>query len=364
MNIAAILVSLLLAAALLFSAYGGRMDPTRSCTGAIAAMVFPVMLGLSLLLLVVNLIWFRRAAIVTGLSLLFCIGPIFTYCPLNIFRPSVKSIESSGKEVIKIMTYNMLNLVDYSKGFCRVGDGNPTMEYVLLQAPDILLCQEGENMLADDGSSNIDSLQHRRLVELYPYRKVDRRGMGILSRFPFTAERIDHSDRWQYDVVRYRITIGSRVITVFNLHLQSLGLTDNDKAMYRDLTNVEAKDNIGSIRTLVRKLNSAFRKRAGQARYIRQVIDRTDGTVIVCGDFNDIPGCYAQRVIAGDDLRDAYRSAGIGPAITYHDNRFFFRIDHILYRGPIKPLRVWCGSNPSSDHYPLIGWFELEDSEN
>lgn len=353
--------SLLLAAALTFSAYGGTVDPQVTSIGAIAAMLFPALLVLSVVALAIELIWFRPTAMVTGLSLLVSAGPILTYCPMHMFHPSVGAIKESGKPVIKVMTYNMLNLDDFSNGFCRVGGGNPTLAYVLEENPDIMVCQEGQPMFSDH-EKNISAEQHERLFARYPYRYLNSRGMGIVSRFPFEVKRIEHPDRWLYDVYRYDVAITPRdTIAVFNLHLQSLGLTADDKELYHHLTSGDQHVDMTEVKTsLIAKLSAAFRQRAVQAGVVRAAVDSVGGkTVLVCGDFNDIPGCYAQRVIQGDDLDDAYRKAGFGPAITYHADRFFFRIDHILYRGDLKPLRVECGSNMSSDHYPLIAYFEL-----
>lgn len=359
LRVVAMLFSMVLGAALIFTAYGGRINPLETSLGAVAAMVFPFVLVVSLLALLVNSLWFRESAVVTVLSLIISWSGVLTYCPMHFFRPSEASIEEHRANVIKVMTYNMLNLDDFSNGFCRVGGGNPTLEYVLQQNPDIFLCQEGEPMLSEN-KKNISSEQHARLLEQFPYRKLNKRGMGILSKYPFEEVAVEHEDRWLYDVVRYNLFIGQDTVAVFNLHLQSLGLTSDDKALYRELTSGEP-ENMGTIRaSLINKLTGAFRKRVVQARVVRAAIDSISGSVIVCGDFNDIPGCYAQRVIQGEDLSDAYREAGFGPAITYHANRFFFRIDHILYRGPFKPLRVWSGDNPSSDHFPLIAYFEME----
>lgn len=355
----ALIFTLLVAAALLFSAYGGCIDPARTCLGAIAAMVFPFVLIVSGILLLINLWLFRISAMVTFASLLACAGPILTFCPLNFFRPSVETIERDYRPYIKLMTYNMLNLDDFSNGSCRIGGGNPTLEYVLEQNPDIMVCQEGQPMLKAD-KKNISASQHALLESRYPYRYLNQRGMGILSRYPFKVKPVEHPDRWSYDVALYEVELPADTLHLFNVHLQSLGLTDGDKALYHDLTSGDPHADVTTYRsTLLAKLTSAFRNRAEQARMIREYIDSLKGTVVVCGDFNDIPGCYAVRTIEGKDLHDTYREAGLGPDITYHADRFYFRIDHILYRGRLEPLRMWAGKNPSSDHYAMISYFRL-----
>lgn len=357
LRIIALLLSMMIAGALLYSAYGGTINPLKAPYGAIAAMLFPFILILSMVWLVVTAVWFRAAAVLTALSLIASGGPILTYCPLHFFRPSVRSIEELHPRPLKVMSYNMLNLDDYSKGFCRIGAGNPTLAYVIEQNPDILVCQEGHFILSNE--KNISPEQHDTIMARYPYTHFTNRGMGIMSRYPVTHVKVEHPDRWMYDVESYRVSLPSDTITIFNLHLQSLGLSRSDKALYQELTHGQPEDMATIKSALIEKLTEAFKQRALQAEIVRHAIDSVSGTVLVCGDFNDIPGCYAQRVIQGDDLRDAYRDAGLGPAITYHADRFFFRIDHILYGGRLRPLRVWSGQHPSSDHYPIIAYFEL-----
>ncbi len=77
-RLVALLFSLALGSASVFSAYGGMMNPLNSSVGAVAAMLFPIMLCLQLSVLIVNLLWFRVSAAVTGVALLVCAGPIFT----------------------------------------------------------------------------------------------------------------------------------------------------------------------------------------------------------------------------------------------------------------------------------------------
>lgn len=363
-RIAAVIVSIVVGAGLLFSAYGGCFDPSKSCIPAIAAMLFPVVLIVATVVLLVDA-WISRAATVIMLaSMLGCIGPFLTFCPLNFFRPSVETIERDYRPFVKLMTYNMGNLDDFSEGKCETRGGNSTLEFVLEQNPDIFVCQEGQPMLTI-GAKKISQEQIERAEKLYPHRYLNARGMGIMSRYPFVVQKVNHPDIWNYDLAHYDIAVPGDTIHLINVHLQSLGLTADDRTLYKDLTEGDAHADMKTYRsTLIAKLNAAFRARAEQARILRDYIDKLDGTVVVCGDFNDIPGCYALRHIQNGDFRDAYRDAGLGGDITFHVDRFYFRIDHILYRGNLKALRMWADKNPSSDHYAMISFFKLlRDSE-
>jgi len=365
LHVIALVVNMVLALMLVFSAYGGMINPAWTSIGAIAAMLFPVFLLLTVVMAVVNLIWFRRQAIVNGLSLIVCIGPILTFCPMNFFRPSEKSIAGSGKKTLKVMTFNTLNFDSYemSSGGAAISEsGNPTFEYILDQDADIVLCQEAEDIVSAE-VHGVTTRQHSMMMERYPYHNVTSRGMAILSKYPFEKIDVQVTDRNQLDVCRYDVQVDSLTFHVFNVHMQSIGLTMQDKELYRNITEGESSAGMREIRSsLVSKLSAAFRSRAIQAQDVRRAIDTLDGTIILCGDFNDIPGSYAARTIEGDDMTDAYRHAGFGPCITYHADRFYFRIDHIFYRGGIEALRVWKGDCTSSDHYPMIAVFEILDN--
>lgn len=358
LRIAAIVANSLLATLLLMSAYGGIINPLESPYGAIIAMTFPAVLILSLILTIVNLIWMRRMAVINGIAILLCAGPILTFCPLNLFRPSEKAIAKSGEPTIKVLTFNVFGFLDFSNNESSYSDA--TIKYILSQDADIVLCQEAEGILTG-GNRVLSNGQQSEIRRIYPYVEADRRGMAILSKYPFTQVDVENADPNQLDLCRYDVNINGMELHLFSLHMQSIGLTAADKELYRHFTEGESSANMDKLRVgIIPKLKAAFRSRARQARIVREALDETDGNILLCGDFNDIPGSYAARTIAGDDLTDAYRHAGLGPAITYHADRLYFRIDQMFYRGDIEALRAWVGDCSSSDHYPLLAIFRLE----
>ncbi len=160
----------------------------------------------------------------------------------------------------------------------------------------------------------------------------------------------------------YDVEVEGHEVTVVNCHLQSIGLTDDDKELYRELTDKElrnpSRSELSKVKNgIVTKLLAAFRIRAQQARYIKEFLATRKGNVILVGDFNDVPGSYAYRTIKSDGLKDAYSECAFGPTVTYNDNRFYFRIDQMLYRGDLEAVRIKRGDLRSSDHYPLLATF-------
>lgn len=348
-------LNVLLSALTILAAYGGMFDTARMQIPAIIAMTFPAFLILQVVSLAINILWFKRMALVNVATLAICWPSIATYCPI---RLSDNRSADADAPTFSLMTYNVLNLNEYRTPATDFGY-NRTLNYILKADPDIVALQECADISA---GASITKSQVDSICKRYPYRSMGENGQSLLSKYPFKKLPIDIDDNSSFNVKAYQLTIDTLEVTLLNVHLQSIGLTDSDKELYRQLTKGKTRrDELDEIKTgLLDKLSAAFIARAGQAAIVRNALDSIKGPVILCGDFNDIPGCYAQRTIMGDDMHDAFREAGKGPAITYHANRLYFRIDHILYRGPLEPLKVSRPKFPSSDHYPLIATFAIE----
>ena len=146
---------------------------------------------------------------------------------------------------------------------------------------------------------------------------------------------------------------GHRTLLV-NVHLESNMLTQEDKDVFHQLTNGE-KTSMTDVRThLLRKLKKGSLLRVKEAQRVRQLIDSAGiENVIVAGDFNDVVDSHPMRIIAGDDFKSAFSKAGFGPVITYHAWRFWFHIDHVLYRGDMEAVDFKVDHFGRSDHYPV-----------
>ena len=106
-------------------------------------------------------------------------------------------------------------------------------------------------------------------------------------------------------------------------------------------------------------MKAAFEMRAQVSALIAEYAAGLEGNVIVCGDFNDVPGSWTYRNFTKHGFMDAYSQTGFGHLITYNQHLMLFHIDQILYRGNIVPLWVRKERLNSSDHYPLVAEFEF-----
>ncbi len=350
-------INIVVAAGLICSAYAGMYNPTEVAGAGIVGMTLPGWFGAAVFIAVLDLIWWRRTSLIVILALLVCAGPLWNFCPLNL--PAGKLTPEEQERAFTLLTYNTLNLAD-----CEMDSGpNHTLEYIIEQDADIVCLQE-LYMVKESESLHVTAEQVDALHRRYPYI-IFTKSQCVMSKYPVSALHVDYyaPDSKGGDFAAYQIDVEGHKIAVFNCHFQSIGLTAEDKQLYTELTDGKAgRNSVGEVSNhLIAKLMHANQRRARQAEMIGRYIKHYGGeNVIVCGDFNDVPGCYTLRRLAEFNLKEVYPQVGFGPMITYNANRFYFRIDHVLYRGCFKPHSMVRGSLRSSDHYPLTTTFVFD----
>lgn len=360
-------LNLFVAMVTVFSAYGGTFNPDERVIAAMAAMVLPLLLITGGLLFLANLFFDRRLSLILVAGWAVSMPSILVFSPMHIWNRTFNAEERERS--FTLLTYNVLHLWDFRGENYPGVEQNATLDYILSTDADIVNIQELEFLKPDKQwkitQAQIDSLQSR-----YPYRHIDAGlQLALFSKFPFDIVRLDIPKSKSGLIDCFRLDIQGREIHLINAHLKSIGLTPEDKALYKETFDLpenktELKRELKEVKSqLLSKLATAFRIRAIQARTIREITDSIGGPFIVAGDFNDIPDCYAVRTIRGKDMHDAYADAAFGPTITYHGDKFYFRIDQVLYRGPFKAVDIERGDIASSDHNPLLTTFLFDKKD-
>lgn len=349
---------ILVAAGLLLSAYGGAIDPNKSVWPQIFGMTFPAWIILMLVMVPVSFIIWRKSALLPTAALLIAMPAILTISPLHIGGTLSQSERARS---FSVMTYNVYGFVDHEfESDDSGGKGakeSRSLQQIIDTQPDIVCMQEGYN------PNYRFKLQMDTINKIYPYSNfIPEGGEIIFSKYPFkivpTPQPAWHTAHYS----AYELDVDGHPLLVVNCHLQSIGLTPDDKALYRELTDkrIESptRSELSKVKnSILSKLAIAFKLRAEQARHIRQFLEEHPGNAILVGDFNDVQGNYAYRCICSAGMRDAYADSGFGPTITYIDNRFYFHIDQIFYRGDMRAVDVVRGNIKSSDHYPMTATF-------
>jgi len=343
-----------------YSAYGGYIRPSLSIAGKtapLAVMAFPAV-SFSLVVMTVLLACFRSKMAYAGfVTICICAPAIWNICPINIGKNQVSALQEY--KTYKFITFNVMNMWDYDKTKHNNPD-NRLLSFLIHSDADILSLQEIINFPDESQNSNVRA-QLDSLFKIYPHRAQATNGaLMVLSKYPVRRINLPQPLVNRFlPYAAFTVELPQGPITLFDCHLESIGLTDSDKASYQDITRGKAnKSDIKGIKnSAIHKLNEAYRTRAIQINQLREAADSIGGNIIIAGDFNDVPLSYTIRSLKDAGFKEAYPSLAIGPGFTYQADRLYFRIDHILYRGSLRPTSLEIPKVSLSDHYPMTMTF-------
>ena len=188
-------------------------------------------------------------------------------------------------------------------------------------------------------------------------------GTEIMSKYPITAtgKFIYNQEDVTEPLIYADININNQPIRFFTTHLESVRFEADDYAALHNLKN-PAEINIGESRAAGGKLKIAYKKRTVQAEILHQKIEESPYPVILCGDFNDVPGSYAYCTARGS-LQDAFLKKGFGFGRTFRFISPTLRIDYILADKKFDVLQYTTFKVPYSDHYPVVADFDISQKK-
>jgi len=317
-----------------------------------AGMAFPIVLGGVLFFFFFWMLFHKRYAWLSALTLILCGSQIYAMFPINVsdVRPP--------KGAIKVLSYNVLTI--------NAKDDNPILKYLEKSQADIICLQEASEAVLKEYDKKAS------WMKAYPYRTYrmpnggtsQAKDVTCISKYPILSLANVSFPNSGNSYSYYTLDVEGDTITLFNCHLQSFGLNDEDKNLYEKiLTNPQESIPTSGTKGLLKKLRDANAKRSVQADSLARHIEEVMGdgpkprTVIVCGDFNDSPISYSHYRVS-QLLKDAHTRSGNGFGFSYNRNHMFFRIDHILASPNLKPYGCKVDrSIKESDHYPIYTYF-------
>lgn len=359
-------ITLIVSVLLVASAWGGLVDPKHVRILPFLTLALPLLLVADVLAIVVWLVLMKwKCALIPFVALVVAWVPVRTVFPVNVLEADVPA----DAQTFKVMTFNTMNFGPYNPSNHTPSE---SMRYILEQDADFVLLQEGSQERDYLKLSNV-RMMREEIEAKYPYHSDANHDVMILSKYPYTVDSVSTlkrgavslqatADCYQVYARAFDIEIpGQKQLRIINLHLQSVGLSDDAKNLYMRITENQVdgtKQELRNIKnSIFGQLLWAYRLRADEACDVRTLLDESPANVILCGDFNDTPSSFVYRTILGDDMRDAFVECGNGFAHTYHDNRFYFKIDHIMYRGAFQAVGWKRDKRGDSDHYPQVATF-------
>lgn len=352
-----LIITIAVAVITVISANSALFNPDTTTLPAMMSMGFPFLIVADVLLGLINLFISKRTAIVQWVAMMLSLPAIGNWWPAHPFRgtPEIRD----GERIVRFMSYNTFDFADNED--CYPDSTNRSASAIIHSGADIICLQE-VGLLSDIPHRCLTDEQIDSINTVYPYFASEEEKMvSILSKYPMREIYLEQPESSHSGWQAAEVVIGADTLLVVSVHLQSFGLDDEDKELYHSITDGNvSRDMTDAGKIIYRKLAGAFRLRASQARLLRQQLDSLNySNVLLSGDFNDIAGSYPMRTIKGNKMKSVFRSIATGPIITYHSNRFFFNIDHVLYQGCINPILYRRGGIKSSDHYPVYVTFTL-----
>lgn len=330
--------------------YSDRIDPTVFPRLSNVGLTFPFFLIVNLGFMVFWIIFKLRMTWLPLLGFIICFVPIRKYCPLNISNDIPQGS-------IKILSYNVWVFAEGSTDDER---DNPIAKYITEQNADIVCLQEAKP--SDDNAKIIYPIIEKN----YQYKDTmmhPNKGdcIALYSKYPIISrEKIDYTSKGNISCA-YKLKIGKDTVLLINNHLETTGLSPEDKTHFKKLVKGDLETDTAEKTSilLIDKLADATKKRAPEADAVAKYIRQHKGMpIIVCGDFNDSPISYVRRTIA-NELTDCYITTGNGPGISYHKSGFFVRIDNIMCSNHFEPYKCKVDDSiDNSDHYPIICWLK------
>ncbi len=354
-------LNIILVLLFIVSAYSDIISPEKHILFAYLGLAFPILLFANICFLAYWMItkkWLLEFIVIAAFAI--CWNPLSRFCPLHL-----KTKVLPQEEMIKVLSYNVMSFAykDHTKK-----TPNKMIQYIAESEADIVCLQE---YMVSSRNNLMSSKDVAEALPMYPYiaeiifsspeNKRYKYGLAVLSKFPITnSRRIPFSSSYNGSSV-HEINVHGKKVVLINNHLESFKLTAEDRSKYSDIITHASLDSFDELRgSIQQKLGQAFRIRAKQAETIADEIRKVNGYyTIVCGDFNDTPISYALRTIQGP-LADAYAESGFGMGISYNQNFFLFRIDHILHSPSMDAYNCRVDTRVNlSDHYPIYCYLKL-----
>jgi endonuclease/exonuclease/phosphatase family metal-dependent hydrolase len=186
--------------------------------------------------------------------------------------------------------------------------------------------------------------------------KKQKFGMAIFSKYPIINKgEIKFRNKSNNQIIFADIKIGIEKVRIYNIHLQSMSIDEND------IINSKFDDNSKNkwISILLRYKNGSI-QRGRQVDALAKHIADCPYKVIVCGDLNEPPYGYAYEELS-DQLDNSFQKAGEGFGFTYNGKLPFLRIDNQFFGEGLNVTKFNIHKDMNySDHYPISASYVFE----
>lgn len=355
-------INIFAAVSLFIAFFSVHISPQKAWPVAFFGLAFPYFLAINIFFVILWGLLFKRYFLISLVVILISWPRINDFSGIS---SNKKVIASSGND-IKVMTYNvrMFDYYHWSK-VEGAGSARKMIRFIQEQKPDILCLQEFY-IPKKDMDITIHSIKSE--LDWMNYQHIDyinnflggMYGVATFSRYPILNKGNQEFDNSVNRVIFTDVLIGNDTIRVFNNHLQSFRLTNNNFKFIENLRFEYSDKQLEEAKDLSKRLRNAYITRSKQVDIVSEMIRGAPHDVIVCGDFNDTPVSYTYHQMKVD-LTDSFVTCGKGIGVTYHAKTPGFRIDYIFYGERLSCSGYKRHRVMYSDHYPISAIIHSSD---
>ncbi len=320
-----------------FGLFGGNVNPVGNTAQAMLVYVLPMAIVANVLLLLYWIIRRRWIWMLIPLFTLICCIPYIG----TIYQLRSQTSDANAQSGIKIASYNVAMFNRETTGFIA----SDILASMKKQRVDILCMQEYNEISGDKKNSEI-------YKDYFNYMQTGRNDMVVYSRYPITSSDVIDFGETNNSAMWADIDINGTIIRVFNVHLETTGISRTlHKAAKQEAIGVEI-DNNRILNAIYGNYARGMVFRASQANTVANEIKGSENPVIVCGDFNDVPYSYVYNTMLGN-LVDGFKECGSGWMYTFSGQKKF-RIDYIFHSESMTGIDYYKQDLNYSDHYPVF----------
>ncbi len=271
-------------------------------------------------------------------------------------QPFAKKLpEARAGEGLKVLSFNVHM---FSQRDSEQPDGTNLniFDFFRKSGADIICMQEFmSTKWVDDLNEKVIRKQFAQAPYCYIEQTIGAVGIATFSKYPIIRKQLIYSDNSTNACIFCDLVIGSDTIRVYNMHLKSVGLNMEERALLDNVVKTEYNDSdVSTLKAIIRQMAASSVRRARQVKTVSEHIAESPYPVIICGDFNDPPASYSYRKIRGG-RKDAFVESGCGRSTTYNIGRISSqRIDYIMYSPVFEAYDYASPRVQLSDHYPVV----------
>ncbi|MGL4518293.1 MAG: endonuclease/exonuclease/phosphatase family protein [Phocaeicola sp.] len=334
-----ILFTLLMLGISIYAFFAGKIDPAQNIYAAYIAFLKPVFCLINGVLLLYWLIRRRIWMVVALLAL------AVNYDYLSAMYQVYNRTKYANETTLSVMTYNVKSFGGEITGY----SAKEFFEIIKEKSIDVICFQEY-------GASG--DFTERDLYNLYssyfPYSFIpENQSNAIYSRFPIKQNQSISFQESNNHAIWADIEVDRATVRVINVHMQTTSFDRMRGKLSKARVNVGHESQEGIVSSYLEQgIKENLLKRASQAQIIEDLVDATNHSVVLCGDFNDSPGTYTYETLKGG-LKDGFKTAGVGYASTYRHLYNLLRIDYLFHSPDLMGIRYEVIPYEMSDHNPV-----------